>query len=102
MLIYRATQVKDIVHQLHSLGIIWGDVKLENVLIDKNEDPWVVGFGGGYSDGWVPKKPAGTREGDLAAFDKIAAFIRERQSLVRYAATVPSIDIEDCVPTART
>ena len=58
-------------------------MKLETVLIDKNEDPWVVGFWGGYSDGWVPKEPAGTREGDLAAFDKLIAFIGYDKVLVR-------------------
>ncbi|GJN83052.1 hypothetical protein PLIIFM63780_006598 [Purpureocillium lilacinum] len=82
-MIYGVTQVNDIVHQLHSLGTVWDDVKPENVLIDKKEDPWVVGFGGGYTDGWAPKEPEGTRGVDLAAFDKLIAFIGYDKVLVR-------------------
>ena len=70
-----ATQVHDIVAKLHDAGIIWGDAKPENILIDQNNDAWIIDFGGGYTDGWVPKDLAGTMEGDLQALGKIMEFI---------------------------
>lgn len=69
------TQLRDIVDQLHDAGIVWGDAKPDNVLIDRNEDVWVVDFGGGYTEGWVPKELAGTMEGDRYAMDQMVEFI---------------------------
>jgi hypothetical protein len=70
-----ATQLRDIIDQLHDAGIVWGDAKPDNVLIDTNQDAWVVDFGGGYTEGWVPKKLAGTMEGDQHALEKMVEFI---------------------------
>ncbi|RSL56380.1 hypothetical protein CEP54_008842 [Fusarium duplospermum] len=70
-----AAQLRDIVTQLHNAGIIWGDAKPDNVLIDSNKDAWIVDFGGGYTEGWVPKTLAGTAEGDLVALEKMVDFI---------------------------
>ena len=41
-----ADQISRSVGYLHERGIIWGDVKAGNVLIDKNDDTWVINFGG--------------------------------------------------------
>lgn len=68
-------QVRFIISELHGAGIVWGDAKPDNVLIDRNQDAWVVDFGGGYTEGWVPKNLAGTVEGDLLALEKIGEFI---------------------------
>ncbi|KAM5354940.1 hypothetical protein ACJ41O_001586 [Fusarium nematophilum] len=76
-----ATQLRDIIDQLHDAGIVWGDAKPDNVLIDTNLDAWVVDFGGGYTEGWVPKKLAGTMEGDQHALEKIVEFIGTMQHL---------------------
>ncbi|KAF4944998.1 hypothetical protein FGADI_12257 [Fusarium gaditjirri] len=57
-----AAQIRESVSQLHDAGIVWGDVKPDNVLIDVNEDAWLIDFGGGYTEGWVPKTLAGTME----------------------------------------
>jgi serine/threonine protein kinase len=70
-----ATQVHDVVAELHNAGVVWGDAKPDNVLIDQNDNAWVIDFGGGYTDGWVPKNLAGTVEGDLQALGKINDFI---------------------------
>ncbi|KAJ3456896.1 hypothetical protein MRS44_016919 [Fusarium solani] len=45
-------------------GIIWGDAKADNVLIDKNDDAWIIDFGGNYTPGWVDEDKSGTLEGD--------------------------------------
>ncbi|KAJ4328600.1 hypothetical protein N0V84_000959 [Fusarium piperis] len=68
-------QLRDMVTQLHNAGIVWGDAKPDNVLIDGNQDAWLVDFGGGYTEGWVPKTLAGTVEGDLVALEKMIEFI---------------------------
>ncbi|CVK84967.1 uncharacterized protein FMAN_16029 [Fusarium mangiferae] len=66
-----ASQIQRSVDLLHQKGIIWGDAKAENVLIDQNNDAWVVDFGGGYTAGWVDKDKAGTFEGDRQGLAKI-------------------------------
>jgi hypothetical protein len=60
---------------LHEAGIIWGDVKAENVLIDANKNAWIIDFGGGYTEGWVEKQLAGTMEGDLQGLAKILEYL---------------------------
>ncbi|KAF2798927.1 hypothetical protein K505DRAFT_321552 [Melanomma pulvis-pyrius CBS 109.77] len=66
-----ATQIRDTVHKLHDHGVVWGDAKTDNVLIDKNGDAWIIDFGGGQTRGWISKGLAGTQEGDLEAVKKI-------------------------------
>ncbi|KAM0424928.1 hypothetical protein ACHAPT_009729 [Fusarium lateritium] len=57
-------QIQQSVAALHQNGIIWGDAKAENVLIDDHEDAWIIDFEGGYTRGWVDGEKAGTVEGD--------------------------------------
>lgn len=66
-----AGQIGRLVGHLHERGIIWGDVKAENVLIDKNDDAWIIDFGGSYTLGWVDKEKAGTLEGDKQGLARI-------------------------------
>ncbi|KAK9443761.1 Protein kinase domain-containing protein [Metarhizium brunneum] len=68
-------QLRQSVHQLHNAGIVWGDAKPDNVLIDSNKNAWVVDFGGGYTEGWVPKELVGTMDGDTIALEKMEAFV---------------------------
>ncbi|RSL76849.1 hypothetical protein CEP52_017763 [Fusarium oligoseptatum] len=65
------SQIEGSVKALHQEGIIWGDVKADNVLIDKNNDAWVIDFGGSYTPGWVDPDKAGTLEGDKQGSGKI-------------------------------
>ncbi|KAG5658598.1 hypothetical protein KAF25_010779 [Fusarium avenaceum] len=58
-------QLDDTLSGLHKAGIVWGDVKAENVLVDKDNNAWISDFGGGYTKGWVDKEIAGTVKGDL-------------------------------------
>ena len=69
-------QIQEAVGQLHDAEIIWGDAKPDNVLIDVNEDAWLLDFGGGYTEGWVPKTLVGTMEGDNIALKRILKYTR--------------------------
>ncbi|KAF8864637.1 hypothetical protein BDZ45DRAFT_669409 [Acephala macrosclerotiorum] len=72
-------QVTGILTQLHKAGIVWGDAKPDNVVIDKNGDAWIVDFGGGYTRGYVEREKAGTIEGDLQGLEKTVEYVfRER------------------------
>jgi Ser/Thr protein kinase RdoA (MazF antagonist) len=68
-------QLRHLINQLHAASIVWGDAKPDNVLINKNADAWVIDFGGGYTEGWVPTELTGTVEGDLHALEKIVEFV---------------------------
>lgn len=41
-----AEQIKHSLGQLHKLGILWRDVRTDNVLIDENNDAVLLDFGG--------------------------------------------------------
>ncbi|RJE21907.1 Protein kinase domain protein [Aspergillus sclerotialis] len=58
-------QVREIVKQLHAVGIVWGDVNPGNIVVDSELNIWVVDFGGGFIDGFVDSSLAGKEEGDL-------------------------------------
>ena len=57
-------QIRDTVRALHRHGIVWGDVKPDNVLIDCDRNAWVIDFDGGFSSGYVDKDVMETTEGD--------------------------------------
>ncbi|KAK4156996.1 hypothetical protein C8A00DRAFT_12093 [Chaetomidium leptoderma] len=69
------SQIKEAVQQLHEGGVIWGDAKADNVLIDKKNDAWLIDFGGGYTEGWVDKEKANTKEGDLQGVERIVEYL---------------------------
>lgn len=50
-----AQQVKQTVYQLHEIGVMWGDGKLENILINpETDDAWLIDFGGALRRvGWI-------------------------------------------------
>ncbi|KAI0836548.1 hypothetical protein F5Y06DRAFT_273724 [Hypoxylon sp. FL0890] len=70
------TQIDRSLEKLHQQGIIWGDVKAENILIDTNDDAWIIDFGGSYTPGWVDPEIAGTLEGDKQGLAKITEMLR--------------------------
>src|SRR5690606_36228905 len=43
-------QIRDAVHALHARETIWGDVKAANVVIDEQDDAWLIHFGGGWTN----------------------------------------------------
>lgn len=69
------SQISSTVHLLHEAGVIWGDVKADNVLVDDKDDAWIVDFGGGYTEGWVEKQSTGTLAGDMDGLAKVLKYI---------------------------
>lgn len=68
-------QVTGTVEALHRAGIVWGDAKASNILVDTAGDAWVTDFGGGHTKGWVDRDKAGTVEGDLQGLRAIIDFV---------------------------
>ena len=52
-------------------GLVWGDAKPDNVVIDKKMDAWVVDFEGGWSPDYVDQDKMETVEGDLQGLLRI-------------------------------
>lgn len=72
-----ATEASRTIRALHDAGIIWGDAKGDNFLVDKHDQLWIIDFGGSYTPGWVDEKKAGTREGDRQGLGKIVNGARD-------------------------
>lgn len=72
-----ADQICSSLDMLHERGLVWGDAKAENILIDENDDAWIIDFGGGYTVGWVDKENAGTVEGDKQGLARILDILGE-------------------------
>ncbi|KAJ5213513.1 hypothetical protein N7449_000682 [Penicillium cf. viridicatum] len=68
-------QIPHTIKPLHSYNIIWGDAKAANVLIDANEDAYLIDFGGGYTEGWVEKEKSDSIEGDLQGLENIKRYL---------------------------
>jgi hypothetical protein len=64
-------QVRDTVAALHRSGIIWGDVKPENVFVDREHNTWLIDFGGGFNSSYVDEDVMETVEGDWQGVSRI-------------------------------
>ena len=69
-------QIRDMVEELHENDIVWGDVKTDNVLVDDNDDAWLIDFGGGTTQGWVDADKVDSVEGDLQGLKRIEEALR--------------------------
>ena len=63
-----ATRIKS---HLHANGIVWGDAKADNFLVDAHDELWIIDFGGSYTAGWVDPEACETEEGDDMGVGKI-------------------------------
>ncbi|TVY20794.1 hypothetical protein LARI1_G001796 [Lachnellula arida] len=71
-----ASQIREMVHLMHEIGVVWGGGKPRNVLIHKDtDDAWLIDFGGSWTDGWVDEDLRETREGDEQAVGRIFDFL---------------------------
>ncbi|TLD03390.1 uncharacterized protein PgNI_12340 [Pyricularia grisea] len=57
------TELATLVLTLHNAGILWGDAKPDNVLVDKNDNLWLTDFDGGYTPPWRPGRARATSSG---------------------------------------
>ncbi|PYH69894.1 uncharacterized protein BO88DRAFT_481208 [Aspergillus vadensis CBS 113365] len=57
-------QIQNSLKILHRRNLLWGDPKADNVLIDVNDDAWLIGFGKTCTAPWVDRWANGTLEGD--------------------------------------
>ncbi|KAI1171970.1 hypothetical protein F4777DRAFT_563704 [Nemania sp. FL0916] len=71
-----AKQIEHTLKELHRAGVIWGDPKPDNIMIDKEDNVVLVDFEGGhFTMGWVDAEKVGTVEGDLQGLQNIMAFL---------------------------
>ena len=71
-----AKQISDNLERLHQIGLVWGDAKAGNIILDKESNPWIIDFGGGFTDGWVDASLADSITGDLQGLGKILKFLQ--------------------------
>jgi hypothetical protein len=57
-----AEQIMHTVAGLHELGVLWGAAKLDNAVIDDQDDAVVLGFGGGNTKGWEDRSEQDVRD----------------------------------------
>ena len=62
---------EEYVKRLHENHIVWGDAKADNFLVDRNDELWIIDFGGSFTEGWVDPELSETKEGDEQGLDKI-------------------------------
>ncbi|EEU45614.1 uncharacterized protein NECHADRAFT_80693 [Fusarium vanettenii 77-13-4] len=79
-----ASQIRESVQLLHKHGLVWGDAKPCNVIIDEQDDAWLIDFGGGFTTGWVDSQLAETIEGDEQALERIMALLSSKDNAILY------------------
>ncbi|UNI23929.1 hypothetical protein JDV02_009719 [Purpureocillium takamizusanense] len=77
------SQISNAVARLHRLGVVWGDVKPDNVLIDIHNNAIVIDLEGGTTRGWVERDVGDSIEGDLQGIEKLVDFILNDESPLR-------------------
>ncbi|CAD6455621.1 e56ce9bb-3deb-43ec-b87d-119ea7533f28 [Sclerotinia trifoliorum] len=70
-------QLQKTADEIHQEGIVWGDAKPDNILIDQNDNLIVLDFDGGRTEGWVEAEYMDTMVGDHLAIAKIKDMILE-------------------------
>ena len=72
-----ARETKQIIKALHDKGLVWGDAKGDNFMVDKNDDVWIIDFGGSYTEGWVDPENMETIEGDEEGLEKVVNALKD-------------------------
>lgn len=70
-----ATELEDLVGELHAAGLVWGDVKPSNVLVDRDDRLWLIDLEGGYTPGWVDEANRDSQEGDLQGVKRVKEWL---------------------------
>ncbi|KAI3328368.1 hypothetical protein F4824DRAFT_506617 [Ustulina deusta] len=66
-----AEELDILIRTLHGAGLVWGDAKPHNVLVDTMDNLWLIDFGGSFTQGWVDEEKRDTAEGDLQGLERI-------------------------------
>lgn len=69
-------EIEGSLERLHGVGVIWGDAKPDNVLIDRDENIWLIDFGGGWSTGWVDSHLHDSIEGDKQGSRRMKKYLQ--------------------------
>lgn len=77
-----AKEAERMVKILHDNGLVWGDTKADNFLVDKDGLLWMIDFGGSYTEGWIREDLADTEEGDNMGAEKIIAALEDPEANV--------------------
>lgn len=72
-----AKESERIVKVLHDHDIVWGDAKGDNFVVDKDDELWIIDFGGSYTEGWVDPELKETIEGDDSGLEKIVSALHD-------------------------
>lgn len=71
-----AEQIEEVVEDLHALGILWGDCKPVNVIIDEEEAVRLIDLDDSFAqDGWTRRIPD-TLRGDEQGVNRIVKYLR--------------------------
>lgn len=63
-------QVEHTVKELHRHGVVWVDAKPGNVVVDMDDNAWVIDFRGGGTAGWTLNDLLETRRGTCMPLQK--------------------------------
>ena len=58
-------RIEETIKRLHKYGIVWGDVKPDNVMINPSGEAILIDFGGGCTLQYIEMELQETKEGDL-------------------------------------
>ncbi|KAF2843155.1 hypothetical protein M501DRAFT_1053923 [Patellaria atrata CBS 101060] len=73
-------ELERIADAVHEQGLVWGDIKPPNVLIDKCYKIWGIDFGGLWPHGFVEEELAETLVGDFQGLGRIREFLQIDQA----------------------
>ncbi|KAF2225004.1 hypothetical protein BDZ85DRAFT_214831 [Elsinoe ampelina] len=76
-----AGEVERTISVLHDNGIVWGDAKADNFMVDEGNRLWIIDFGGSYTEGWVDEGLKETEEGDLQGMGKVVGAVRDPEGM---------------------
>ncbi|EGX87629.1 Protein kinase-like domain [Cordyceps militaris CM01] len=70
-----ADQIEDTMEDLHNADLFWGDCKPANIIVDREQNIWLIDLGGNFSQHWVDKELSGTLAGDEQGLLNLQKFL---------------------------